>query len=88
MEASQTARGRGKYLRRSINIYKGLELKFLGYLIDDVEKKSISYNVKLLILSVCTFILKNWYIRLKKKLRGLSPQTNYTDRAATAGRRN
>ena len=28
-----------------------------------------------------------WSIKLKTKLRGLSPRANYTDRAAAAGRR-
>jgi len=32
-------------------------------------------------------IMLRWMIMLKKKLRGLSPHANYTDRAAAAGRR-
>jgi len=31
--------------------------------------------------------LSKHYFLIKKKLRGLSPQANYTDRAAAAGRR-
>jgi len=38
-------------------------------------------------INMKNILLYNHAIKLKTKLRGLSPRENYTDRAAAAGRR-
>ena len=73
-----------------------LHMYILHYRLEKEKEKKKITNIKInfLIRTVHRDIIKVFYsptnaqvIVLKKKLRGLSPRANYTDRAAAAGRR-